>query len=252
MNNQSYEEKHMFCDRMNTSLNQIDPIGLGDLPENKLMRRFDTKFLVKKESLPHILKLIKSFYFILEISSKRLCKYQNLYFDTDDQDFYLDHHRKKNKRSKVRIRKYVDNNAYFLEIKNKFKGITDKKRICIDSFELQKKYDDFLNQSVLLNSKLNPVLWNSYERISLISKNGQERLSIDLDLSFQKDEYNSPKSSFAIVELKQEKICRSSPFYCEIKKLNIKPTSFSKYCTGMILTKQVKKFNRFKSTVLKL
>ena len=46
-------------------------------------------------------------------------KYSTLYFDTNDKILYKHHHNKKGNRHKIRMRKYIDSNICFLEIKKR-------------------------------------------------------------------------------------------------------------------------------------
>ena len=83
------------------------------------MKRTDTKFVVSKKMLPVLLETLKEKYRVLEIDNNRVMTYNSLYFDTKDQKFYREHHNGKINRLKVRMRKYVESELFFLEIKQK-------------------------------------------------------------------------------------------------------------------------------------
>jgi hypothetical protein len=98
-------------------LNTFSPISLAEMDRVKLMNRIDTKFAFRIGLLENLLDELKSEYKILEINTIRSPKYESLYFDDEKFSFFQDHHNGKTNRFKVRIRKYVESNLLFLEIK---------------------------------------------------------------------------------------------------------------------------------------
>src|SRR5690606_1683254 len=108
-------------------------------------------------------------YRILEIKGTRIPSYESLYFDDLNFSFYNDHHNGRTNRFKVRIRKYVESNLFFLEVKHKFKGRTDKKRIITEGFSqtLNENHITFLNKHLANDHELKPNMWNSFNRITL-------------------------------------------------------------------------------------
>ena len=241
---------------MNLSIiKEFSPISLKEMDNVALMKRVDTKFLIKKNQLTNILKSIKNNYSILEIGQNRLMKYDSLYFDTDLKQFYYDHHNKRVRRVKIRIRKYVESDLYFLEVKQKdIKGNTNKNRIKIDKFEfcLSNSSKNFINSITKAKYKLSPSLWNSFNRITLVNKNAKERVTIDLNLSFSLDDNEKRYDDLVIIELKQERYNRKSPIVEILKKNRIHPYSISKYCIGMINLYENIKYNRFKEKLIKI
>ena len=117
-------------------LSAFKPISLKEMDNVKLLNRTDTKFIFNYSLFNTILSNIKSDYKILTIKNKNIAAYRTLYFDTDHFRFYNNHHNKKGNRYKVRIRKYIDSNLCFLEIKNKRKGRTIKQELL---FQILKK-----------------------------------------------------------------------------------------------------------------
>ncbi len=237
-------------------LDQFSPISLSEMDRVKLMNRIDTKFAFNKSILDNILDELKSEYRILEINSVRASRYESLYFDDSKFSFFQDHHKRKSNRFKIRIRKYIETNLLFLEIKHKVKGRTEKKRMETPDFnpvfgENQKLFIDKQLKKELI---LNPTMCNSFERITLVHNVLNERLTIDFNLEFNFNNINCPFPNLVILELKQEKINRSSPFFKLMKIRQIRPYRLSKYCLGaMELYGETKlKFNRFKKKLLYL
>ncbi len=247
--------------QLNEVLSKFQPHGLKDLNRAELMNRVDSKFLIPQAILPEILDQLADDFSILEIGEKRLFLYQSIYFDTPKLQFYFSHHGGRLNRHKVRVRRYVDSETQFLEVKFKNnKKRTIKNRIEID-FE---KVDDLTHHREFLKSLnvpnadiLVPVLKNQYHRIQLASESRGERLTIDLNLSNQNLDGESDSVNLhqlAIAELKQSQVDRSSPFYQLLREYNVRPSSFSKYCMGLTLTQKGNdlKCNRFKPILRKL
>jgi len=220
------------------------------------MNRTDTKFAFTVEQLLDFLPAIEPFYSVLQINDIRTPRYESLYFDDQQFSFFRDHHNGKTDRFKVRIRKYVESNILFLEIKHKFKGRTDKKRITTSDFDLE--LDDiqkkFLNNHLDRTDELIPTMWNSFQRITLVHKKLNERLTLDFNIEFHHDNVTRKFDRLIIAELKQEDLNRNSEFYQLMKNHLVRPYRLSKYCLGSIelYGEEKLKFNRFKKKLLYL
>ena len=237
-----------------TAIGQFDPIDLREMADVNLMNRVDTKFAFRQEDLLRFLPTLAPDYRALKVEGTMLPHYESLYFDDSTFSFFRDHHNGKADRFKVRIRKYVESNIYFLEIKHKIKGRTDKRRILTNDFnELQdEKECDFLRRQLKEDVQLVPTMWNAFQRITLVSKTSKERLTLDFNIHFHMGEVERNFDQLIIAELKQESLDRNSPFYKLMKKERIRPYRLSKYCIGSveIYGEEVLKFNRFKKKLL--
>ena len=246
----------MLSEQFVNLLNTFDPIHLEQMDRVKLMNRVDTKFAFDIKVLVEILPELAKHYFVLEINTVRIPSYKSQYFDDKSLSFYSDHHNGRTNRFKVRIRKYVESNLLFLEIKHKFKGRTIKKRIEVDDFKstFSNDMNKFIADNSITKSTLLPTLENSFHRITLVNKTRNERLTLDFDLKFTREDSTKEYKNLVIAELKQEKIDRLSPFFVAMKNRIIRPYRLSKYCLGAIeLYKQEKiKMNRFKRKYLYL
>lgn len=246
----------MSIDELHAELMQFDRITLADMGRVQLMDRVDTKFNFSREQLRKILPELSKDYFILEVEGKLAPKYESLYFDDDALTFYNNHHQKKMNRYKVRIRKYLESEIAFLEVKHKFKGRTNKMRIPIDglSHTLKDHHKLFLKSVGIKTNELKPILTNKYQRITLVGKLLNERLTLDLFLSFDWEGENYNFDELIIAELKQEKVSRNSPFFQIMKQQQIRPFRLSKYCIGVVklFGKENVKYNRFKIKLNKL
>ncbi|HBW85801.1 MAG TPA: transporter [Crocinitomicaceae bacterium] len=244
----------MFSLNLENILATLEPISLAEMDRVKLMNRTDTKFAFHHDKLASFLSEMNSHYQILTINGTSTPHYESLYFDDHQFRFFKDHHNGKGDRFKVRIRKYVESNLFFLEIKHKFKGRTDKKRI--ETLDFHSNFDSGQKEFILKQMKedvnLQPTMWNSFQRITLVHKTLNERLTLDFNIEFHFDNIEKKFPHLIIAELKQEGLNRNSPFYVLMKAQRIRPYRLSKYCLGSIelYGEEKLKFNRFKKKLL--
>ncbi len=239
-------------------LHTYNGISLEELSRAPLMNRVDEKFAFPITSLEAFLDEMRPYYDVLNIDGKVIFDYTSQYFDNSNYGFFQDHHKAIPNRFKVRIRTYLDSNKSYLEVKEKIKGRTDKNRINIDGFTSDFSDDQrsFLEERLRKQMDLQPVMVNSYRRITLVNKLVEERLTIDFDIVNGTLDTpnckNQTLSSIVIAELKQPRLDRTSPFYQLMKRELIRPFRISKFCFGMIdlYDENRLKSNRFKQKML--
>ncbi|GAB6012515.1 polyphosphate polymerase domain-containing protein [Viscerimonas tarda] len=240
---------------INDILKQIAPITLDEMKHIRLMDRVDSKFVAPVHLLPDLLENLILDFKLQTIVGKPFAAYTTQYLDTPDLRFFLMHQNGKLNRQKIRIRSYVDSNLSFLEIKNKNnKGRTQKIRVPVEQTHIETVEDladeqDFLHTHALFDlENLEPVLANTFNRITLVNNRATERITIDWDLNFQNlltGIEDSPEK-LMVLELKQDGRT-ASDFHDILNRLHVKPSAFSKYCMGTVLTNPNVKYNRFKS-----
>ncbi|WP_298651798.1 polyphosphate polymerase domain-containing protein [uncultured Proteiniphilum sp.] len=234
-------------------LDSFERITLDEMEDIRLMRRIDTKYILRSETLPHLLEILTTDYFIQQdaLSGKRSFEYFTLYYDTHDYAMYHSHQNGKLNRFKIRTREYCDSRCCFLEIKYKSnKGITRKIRIdnngshSIDSAASRTFID---TRSPYCSSLLEPKLESCYRRVTLVNKDKTERLTIDNDLEFQNIHTGKTVQlpRLTIIEIKKER-CHPSLIEQKMKQLHITPYKISKYCLGTALTDPEIKHNAIK------
>jgi hypothetical protein len=257
---------------MNTStieikniLKHLDTMTLTELNATaSYLKRIDTKFLLKKEQLKGILEWLKDDFKVLEIAWNKVFSYDNIYMDTDKYLFYNQHQEKYKSRTKIRTRYYQDNNLAFFEYKQKDNGITRKFRYQFPTKEhwimtkWKKRFFEWVWQSIYEDKKapeITPSIKTEYKRITLVSKEWSERLTIDFDIRTKNlrkewsDEINL--KNLVIIESKTlSKNCKSLKF---MKKLGYKKAkSCSKYSLWIIYAWLTNKFDTFKETIAKI
>ena len=234
-------------------ISDFTPITLGEMDGVKLMSRTDTKFAFKANKMPLLLKQLIPFYRVLSIDGKLIHDYKSLYYDTDDRKFYIDHHNQRVNRNKIRFREYVGSGLTFLEIKLKNnKKRTIKKRMKVDTItkELSAEHKKYIKKIIGKKLEVNAKQWINFSRITLVHKTQKERLTIDINLTFENEKSSGELKQIVIAEVKQERMSRSSDFIRIAKEMSILPIRLSKYCmTTLHLNPDVKQ-NRFKEKLL--
>jgi hypothetical protein len=236
-------------------VNKFNLISLDEMNSVALMKRTDTKYIINISLLTKVLEKLSESYRILEIKEKRIMNYSSLYLDTQGFKFYHDHHNGRVNRTKIRQRKYVDSDLTYLEIKQKNgKGETNKSRIVIDDFEidLSESSKDFIFKTTKNNFDLKPSLWNSFKRITLVNLKENERVTIDLKLTYSGNELEKNYDSLVVIELKQSRFDRKSTVAKTLKSFGHNPYSISKYCIGVTSIHPNLKSNLFKRKLIKI
>lgn len=232
------------------ALAQLAPISLEQMAGVALMDRTETKFVLHERSLPALLGGLVAEYRVLDINGNRMNHYRTLYFDTDDYALYRRHQAGGRNRFKVRSRSYVDTDLSFLEVKHKVNARrTVKNRVATPGFvdHLTPKAGDFLGEYLPLSQMtLLPKLWNEYTRVTLVSLNEPERVTLDLNLQFRQGGQTMILPGLVIAEVKKNGPDHESAFIRHMRALLIRPTGFSKYCIGVSMLDAGVKHNSFK------
>lgn len=236
-------------------LQTFEPITLRQLDSVRLQNRVDTKFLLNQRTLVHALGRVADKYNVLVIDNSPLNRYHTLYFDTPQFGMYMAHHNGAGHRYKVRCRQYVDTDTSFLEVKYKNnKGRTIKSRQQTTHLVTSLDEEDvrtFLSQAYPHDiSTLEPKLRNSFVRITLASKVNEERLTLDLGLSFEVDGIQMSFPDVVIAEVKQARFSVHADFFTEMRRLRVRRMGFSKYCAGVARMYPHIKQNLFKERLL--
>ncbi|MBL8130364.1 MAG: polyphosphate polymerase domain-containing protein [Anaerolineae bacterium] len=237
-------------------LAKFQPIGLAGIQSAALLDRVDTKYIMGVSQLCEALEAMPRHYWVLDIQGVRLNRYQTVYFDTNDFTLYQQHHNGLGTRYKVRARRYVDSDVTFFEIKHRTnRQRTIKSRITIPdiSLQIEDRVAEFVGANTPYEGQaLEPKLWNDYMRVTLVSKNDLERLTLDLNVAFGWNGVYSILPGVAIAEVKQAHLSRSSEFVQQMTRLGVRPTSFSKYTAGVYTLYDQVKHNAFKPQIRRI
>lgn len=241
----------------------FQPIGLKQLnAKAAMLHRLDNKYVVDANVLHRMLTELSACFDILEIDGKRQFTYDTCYFDDPNGASYFDHHRDRRQRFKVRVRRYAEAQLCFVEIKLKAKrGITIKKRLEYDVDKYgtldSRAWDHIVScyrelYGKEFNYQLMPVLEMRYKRVTLVAKEGGERMTIDCGLVFfGNGRTRTISENLFVVETKSsngngiaDKILRAQHQH---------PTKrCSKYCVARAALHGVSRYNKFLSALRKL
>jgi len=244
---------------MNLIKNTLIPfnkVTLSELDKVKLMNRTDQKFCLHISKLPLVLNAISSDYSLLEIQDEILFQYDNTYFDTMDNRMYLSHQNGKRNRYKIRVRKYVQTDDNFLEVKFKNnKGRTIKERIERPGFEPNFSNSElhFIEQSSTFSGiQLEPKIRSFFNRFTLVDNEFTERVTVDIFPGFKNHEKEITLNNLVIIEVKQSKTAKPALITRVLKENKISSQGFSKYCIGRSLLEEKIKRNNFKPLLLRI
>ena len=234
----------------------FDPISLKEMDAVALLNRVDTKFVLTNAQLLRALSTLQNDYRILEVQGQRLNHYRTLYFDMPDFDLYNLHVNGRAERYKVRSREYADSHLSFLEVKHKTrKDRTIKDRINTTQplLDVNREAEQWLHgvfpyESSMLEAKI----WNTFTRLTLVSKHYCERVTLDVDLTFYRNDKVTRLDGIAIAEVKLDAQDQTSPFLAQMRAQRIRPQGFSKYCVGVSMLYDHVKKNALKPQLLRL
>lgn len=226
------------------------PINLRQMDRAALQDRTDIKYILTIGQLLTALARLQPHYQILSVHGQRLNHYRTLYFDTPDFMFYRMHINDRAERYKVRTREYTDSNQSFLEIKHKTrKDRTIKDRLSTDEpvTRITQSMLEWLGEHIPCDSRsLEPKLWNTFTRLTLVNKHCCERVTIDVDLAFSTAARSIHLDGLAVVEVKMDSPHQFSPFMKQMREQRVQPNGFSKYCIGVSML-----YDRVKKNALK-
>ncbi|MEA3443810.1 MAG: polyphosphate polymerase domain-containing protein [Bacteroidota bacterium] len=243
----------MSISSINKHIDTFSAIGLDEIDNLSFQKRLDTKYVFNVEKLELFLGFLDKKHKVLQIKNIRIQEYETIYYDTPELKMYCMHHNRVRSRFKVRSRKYINSNSFFLEVKQKNnKGITSKKRLAIDALRLRNdelRHAEFVAQKTPFKLEgLIPVIKNRFKRLTLVREDIPMRITIDWDLRFTQAGSDNEKSmnNICIVEVKKENGTKNPEFDNAIKSCKIYPMGFSKYCFGVLLLNSTVKQNYFK------
>lgn len=234
----------------------FETIQLDEMDKVKLMNRTDRKYWFHRSQLPNLLEAIKDDYYILNIDGESQLPYQTTYYDTGSDKMFVDHHKGKLNRFKIRRRTYVNSGISFLEVKFKSNiGRTIKTRINSnqDTTQFTSSENQFLSEQTPFDGReLKPSLQNQFKRLTMVHKGFSERCTIDLNIRFKNAMNELVFDDLVIVEIKADASSGVSPLALMLRDKRIKSSGFSKYCIGRAVLDKDLKNNAFKDKIRRI
>ena len=185
------------------TLHTFTPIALDGLKDKaELTSRRDRKYVLSTDCLTRFLEYSRRDFDILEIDGKRQFSYASYYFDSKELHTHQDHNKGRRRRIKVRHRHYVDNDLHYLEVKLKgARNITQKYRMDVNPEELVQgdqlhpSFQEFCQNTLRQQGyddwpyELKPSIVVYYDRITLVAKQGDQRITIDNGIAFSENQH---------------------------------------------------------------
>jgi hypothetical protein len=245
---------------------RFNPISLQALNQKAAMlERLDNKYVLQAAVLERALAVLAAHFDVLEIDGRRSFTYDTCYFDDPERRSFHDHQQGRRQRVKVRVRHYVDAGLCFVEVKLKDKrGATVKKRLPCEPALLQRLDEHALQHVEQAHQALygrpfartlEPVLSMRYRRVTLVARQGGERLTIDSGIHFHGAHaaLAERRTGEAVFVVETKSAHGHGLADAVLRRLHQHPTNAcSKYCVGMSLTGAVSRFNRFRPALRKL
>jgi hypothetical protein len=237
---------------MNERAACFDPLSLESLnAQAALLRRIDTKYIVDLATLDDLVDALHRDYLVLEIESRRVFRYDTVYFDSADLGVYQAHLQGRRRRWKLRSRRYLDSDLAVFEVKTKgLRGATEKRQLRIDCSSHGRLTRDTLGfawdvvdeaYGLALPEDLAPALAMRFQRVTLKARDSVERMTWDFELRF--DDAAGLAPDRVIVETKSER--GDGRADRTLRMLGSRPVSVSKYCAGIALTRPDMRANRW-------
>jgi len=205
-----------------------------------LQQRLDRKFLLSDGLVESLLPRLQPSFSALAAGDTFWARYDTTYFDTRDRALFHAHRRGRLPRFKVRIRRQLDRQLAFLEIKRKDANRrTTKYRLPVPVTQsgLSERESVFISECVpaLDGRVLAAVMSVSCQRLTLVANATMERLTLDRALVFAGGGQTLPMPLLVIGEVKQEQVMNRSGSVSAFRTVRAREASFSKYCIGTAL-----------------
>jgi len=221
-----------------TMIEDIAPIELDELiARAALLTRVDRKYLLTTTDLPDLLRGLPDDTRVLEIGDRREFGYESLYLDTPDLACYLAATRQRRRRFKLRIRRYVDADQRYLEVKVRGRRSTVVKHRVPHEAEDTVDADAATRLLARVGPRWHPEqftaqLHTSYHRTTLFLPASASRVTVDTGLRWELVDGGAVRlPRHIIVETKSSH--GSSEVDRLLWSLRHRPCAVSKYATGL-------------------
>lgn len=220
---------------------EVAPDALIDA--RALQQRVERKYVLPERHLTPLLTGLLPDCCVVWAGHQVWARYESEYFDTPDRALYHAHRRDVRPRHKIRVRRHVDRNLSFLEIKRKEKnGRTVKLRLTVpgDQASLGARERDFIEAHTPLGAAhLVPSLSVAFLRLTLVGRVANERLTLDQKLRVTAAGRSERISGAVIAEIKQDRNAHHGPASATLRTLRAREIAVSKYCLGTMLVAAV-------------
>lgn len=226
--------------------------------EQTVFNRVEKKYLLTPKKFQKLWEELMKYMMVDEYGLHTIC---NIYYDTENNELIRNSIEKPVYKEKLRLRSYgipENNDNVFLEIKKKYDGIVNKRRIVLPLLEAENylNYKEKVSQDSQIFHEIDyftnhydliPKLFLAYERVALFGKEDSEfRVTFDRNIRSRNWDLSLDKGDSGVLLLEngeilmEVKITNAVPMWFAklLSKYQIFNTSFSKY--GSVYKKQMK------------
>jgi len=253
----------METQNLQSMLREFTTISLDQLNSSmSFLERIEAKYLLNLKQLDKVLEALQDKFYVLTINDVCIFTYDNIYMDTKDYLFYKQHEQGESQRLKVRTRHYVDSgNLVYFEMKLKEGKLLRKFRYPCGlegHGEMTKdavRFYSSLAQSLGLTyakETLFPSIQTKCKRITLCSKESDERITIDFDVELNdlRDEKGNWMKLGNVVIMESKSRTENGYSKKLMKKMKVKEAGgCSKYCLGIYYFGRMQSHDKFKDTI---
>jgi VTC domain len=225
------------------AIEELRPVSLDEVDRRaSLLRRVDTKFVVKVDAAERLFRELADDHDVLTIDGRRRFGYESVYFDTPQLRCFRDHIEGCKPRFKARTRHYRDSGKCVFEVKLKLAdGETDKRQVdqaVTDRAQLTERAARLVADALpeiglepVLD--LRPVLRTRFDRITLAAREGGARLTCDVDVRLTT--FGGAKATMRrdLVLVESKSSDGRAAADRALERLGAEPLDLSKYRTGI-------------------
>ncbi|MDX2376531.1 VTC domain-containing protein [Microbacterium sp. LRZ72] len=235
----------------------LDPVvGLNSVTleqlnaEAQLQTRVDRKYILPLPQLGAVLRTLPAGTRLLEHDDQWAPRYESHYFDTPELTSYAGAARGRRRRFKVRARRYVDSGVSFLEVKTRgglSTTVKERMPLATDSpGRLDPRGTAYAAETLAaagirdadgIALRLRQELITAYRRVTLLIPGSGDRDTsrgtIDVDLAWQRPHANASLTLPAAVIVETKSGRQAGALDRALWAHGIRPTSLSKYGTGL-------------------
>jgi hypothetical protein len=234
----------MSADEDSALLQGFEVASAAQIESRSLQQRVDRKYVVSTALVAPLLRLLASSHSLLLAGESTWARYESLYFDSEGRDLYHAHRRGRMPRYKVRIRHHLDRELTFLELKRKERrGHTAKFRLQLSfgQSELGASERQFIAAHAPIDpTALVPAVIVSFQRLTLVGRDVNDRLTLDRDLAVVTDGQRMPLPPAIIAEVKQPQYANHLGAVAALRGMRAREMALSKYCLGTSLSAPVR------------
>lgn len=219
---------------------------------HQLLARVDSKFALPRAQLSQLLLALAPSYLLLRSAGQPAGSYLTLYFDSAGHQFLHDHLRGRRPRHKLRIRHYPDRKLSMLEVKTRTPGNRTEKQLrsrVFGSSELSAEDGQWAAELTGTSQPLSLTAWTSCQRLTLLGRRSNERVTIDLNISLGTGRGARLLRDTVLVELKQLHRAEESPALQALREAGARRVRLSKYVAAMMTMAEAAPAARFRAVL---